>query len=124
MQLVSLRSKAMNRLSKFSGEARRAVACAREEARRLRHRLVGTEHLLLGLLKVNDPIIDGLLVSMHASATRVAQALEFVIGRGNKAILSEPILSGGARATLLRAEEEAEQAQAELVGIEHLLLGI
>src|SRR5581483_6903644 len=112
MQLVSLRSKAMNRLSKFSGEARRAVACAREEARRLRHRLVGTEHLLLGLLKVNDPIIEGLLVSMHTSAARVTQALEFVVGCGNRAILSEPVLSASARATLLRAEEEAASAHA------------
>ncbi|GHO91742.1 ATP-dependent Clp protease ATP-binding subunit ClpC [Reticulibacter mediterranei] len=114
----------MNRLSKFTGEARRAVAYAREEARRLRHRLVGTEHLLLGLLKVNDPIIDGLFVSMHTSSARAAQALEFVVGRGNKAILSEPVLSASARTTLLRAEEEAEAAHAELVGIEHLFLGI
>jgi ATP-dependent Clp protease ATP-binding subunit ClpC len=114
----------MNRLSKFTGEARRAVACAREEARRLRHRLVGTEHLLLGLLKVNDPIIDGLLASMHTSAARVTQALEFVVGCGNRAILSEPILSASARATLLRAEKEAASAHAELVGIEHVFLGI
>ncbi len=114
----------MNRLSKFTGEARRAVAYAREEARRLRHRLVGTEHLLLGLLKVNDPIIDGLFVSMHTSSARAAQALEFVVGRGNKAILSEPVLSASARTTLLRAEEEAEAVHAELVGIEHLFLGI
>lgn len=114
----------MNRLSKFTREARQAVAYAREEARRLRHRLVGTEHLLLGLLKVNDPLIDGLLVSMHTSAARVTQALDFVVGRGNKAILSEPILNTGARATLQRAEGEAAAAQADLVGIEHLLLAI
>jgi ATP-dependent Clp protease ATP-binding subunit ClpC len=114
----------MNRLSKFTGEARRAVAYAREEARRLRHRLVGTEHLLLGLLKVNDPIIDGLLVSMHTSAARMTQALEFVVGCGNRDILSEPILNASARATLLRAEEEAASVHAELVGIEHLFLGI
>jgi len=114
----------MNRLSKFSREARRAVACAREEAKRLRHRLVGTEHLLLGLLKVNDPIIEGLLVSMHTSAARVTQALEFVVGCGNRAILSEPILNASARATLARAEEEAASAHAELVGIEHVFLGI
>jgi ATP-dependent Clp protease ATP-binding subunit ClpC len=114
----------MNRLSKFTGEARRAVACAREEARRLRHRLVGTEHLLLGLLKVNDPLIDGLLASMHTSTARVVQALEFVVGCGNRAILSEPILNASARATLLRAEGEAASAHAELVGIEHVFLGI
>jgi ATP-dependent Clp protease ATP-binding subunit ClpC len=114
----------MNRLNKFSKEARRAIAYAREEAKRLRHRLVGTEHLLLGLLKLNDPIIDSLLVSMHTSAPRVAQALDFVVGRSNKAILSEPVFNAGARATLQRAEEIAVSTNAELVGVEHLFLGI
>ncbi|QBD78438.1 ATP-dependent Clp protease ATP-binding subunit [Ktedonosporobacter rubrisoli] len=114
----------MERLSKYTREARQAITYAREEARRLRHRLVGTEHLLLGLLKLNDPLIEGLFASLQTSTSRIAQALDFVVGRGGKAILSEPTLDMAVRNVLARAEEEAAESQADLIGVEHLLLGI
>ncbi len=114
----------MSKSNKYTNEARQAFSNAREEALRLRHKAVGTEHLLLGLLKLNDPLIEGLFVSLHVSTLRVFQALEFVLGRGNKAYVSDPVLSAGARATITRAEQEASTVQAGLVGVEHLLLGI
>jgi ATP-dependent Clp protease ATP-binding subunit ClpC len=85
---------------------------------------MGTEHLLLGLLRLNDPLIEGLLASLHVSSQRVVQALDFVIGRGNKALLTGPTLSGSARAVLQYAEEEAARANADRVTVQHLLLGI
>jgi ATP-dependent Clp protease ATP-binding subunit ClpC len=114
----------MSRQNKYSPDVRQAISFAREEAQRLRHRLVGTEHLLLGIIKLHDPIVEGLLSSFHASPIRIAQALEFVVGRGNKAILSEPSLNAAARATLTRAEQEAERAQRNSIDLPHLLLGI
>lgn len=114
----------INRLNKYTKEARQVMTYARSEAQRLRHRLVGTEHILLGILKLNDPLIESVFLSLQASTTRISQALDFVVGRGNKAILSEPALSVAARATLARAEEEAAAAQADLVSSEHLLLSI
>ncbi|MFL5658156.1 MAG: ATP-dependent Clp protease ATP-binding subunit [Ktedonobacteraceae bacterium] len=114
----------MSRLNRYTKEARQVLALAREEARCLRHRVVGTEHILLGILKLNDPLIEGLFVSLHASTVRVIQALEFVMGRGNKAILGEPSLSAAARTALTFAEQEAMAVQAELIGVEHLLLGL
>src|SRR5947209_9349909 len=114
----------MSRLNRYTKEARQVLALAREEARCLRHRVVGTEHILLGILKLNDPLIEGLFVSLHASTVRVIQALEFVMGRGNKAILGEPSLSAAARTALTFAEQEAMAVQAELVGVEHIFLGL
>lgn len=114
----------MNRPGNYDKDVQQALEFAREEAKRLRHRLISTEHLLLGLLKLNNPLIEGLLASLHTSTGRIQQALDFVIGRGNKAILSSPTFGSPARVTLQRAEEEAVRARAELVGAQHLLLAI
>ncbi len=114
----------MNRLNKYSEDLRQVLSNARVEARRLRHRMIGTEHLLLGILKLDHQLIESILATLHVSSLRVFQAVEFVVGRNNRAILSEPTLNPAARATLRRAEEEAEAVQAEYVGVEHLLLGV
>ncbi len=114
----------MNRLNRYTKEARQALSSARQEAQRLRHRTVGTEHLLLGILNVHAPIIEGLFAALHTSTSRVMQALEFVVGYGNKALLSEPSLGSAVRAVLACAEREAAETQCELIGIEHLFLGL
>ncbi|HEX4203581.1 MAG TPA: ATP-dependent Clp protease ATP-binding subunit [Ktedonobacteraceae bacterium] len=114
----------MARLSKYTREVRDALGCAREEAVRLRHRLIGTEHLLLGMLKLSDPLVEGLFVSLHSSPANISQALDFVIGRGRRALVGEPVLGVTARATLARAEAAASIAQSAKVGLEHVLLGM
>ena len=114
----------MTRQDKYTNELRQALAYAREEARRLCYRLVNTEHLLLGLLKLNNPVIEDIFVSLHTNTERIAQAMEFVVGHSSKAILSEPTLHPSARTVLAYATEEAAAASTELVSIEHLLLAI
>ncbi len=114
----------MSRLNHYTPQARLVLAHAREEARRLRHRSVGAEHLLLGILKLKDTFIEGIFSDFHVSTVRVAQALEFVMGRGNKAFLGEASLSVIARTVLASAEQEAKSVDAELIGVEHILLGL
>jgi ATP-dependent Clp protease ATP-binding subunit ClpC len=114
----------MGKQNRYSSEVRQAIAYAREEAQRLRHRLVGTEHLLLGILKLHDTLIEGFFASLHVSTASISQALDFVVGRGNKAILSEPTLNASVRATLSRAEVYASEEAMELVSLEHLFLAI
>ncbi len=109
---------------KYSLEVRQIIVCAREEAQRLRHRIIGSEHLLLGVLRLHIPLIEGLFASLHVSTTSIAQALDFVMGRGNRAILSESTLGAGARAILARAEEHAVWEQAAQVSIEHLFMAL
>ena len=114
----------MSRQEKYTNEVRQALAYAREEARRLCFRLVNTEHLLLGLLRLNDPLIEDIFVSLHTSTERISQAMDFVVGRSNKAILSEPALHPATRAVLAYAAEEAAAIPTELIRVEHLLLAI
>ncbi|GAC1350966.1 MAG: ATP-dependent Clp protease ATP-binding subunit [Ktedonobacteraceae bacterium] len=114
----------MSRLNRYTKEARQVLSNAREEAQRLRHRSVGTEHLLLGILKLHDPFIEGLFSTLHASTEKVVQALEFVVGHGNKTLVGEPSIGTAARAALASAEQEAMATQSELIGVEHLLLGL
>lgn len=114
----------MARLNHYTHELRQVITHAREEATRLRHRQVSSEHLLLGLFKLHDPLIESVFFALHASTKSIAEALEFVVGRGNKAILSDPTLSAMARTTLAAAEAQAQAMEAELVDVEHLLLGI
>lgn len=114
----------MGRVNRYTQEARQALSNAREEAQRLRHRAISSEHLLLGILRLNDAIIEAVFASCHASSTRVSQALEFVVGRGNKALLSDPTLSASVRMVLTCAEQEATQMQAEIIGVEHLFLAL
>ncbi|HLI07513.1 MAG TPA: ATP-dependent Clp protease ATP-binding subunit [Ktedonobacteraceae bacterium] len=118
------RQNRQNQRYSYTEEMRQALAGAREEAKRLRHRTINTEHLLLGLLKLCDPFIEALFSSLHVSTQRIVQALDFVLGRGNKASLSDPTLTAAARAALLRAEEEALLDQSAAVDLEHLLLSL
>jgi ATP-dependent Clp protease ATP-binding subunit ClpC len=80
--------------------------------------------LLLSILKMQNPLVEGLFASLHVNIASLIQALDFVMGRGNKAILSEPVLSVSVRVILARAEEEAGRLESPLVGIEHLLLAL
>src|SRR5579859_8041264 len=114
----------MSRLNKYTDEVRLALSFAREEARRLRHRLVGPEHLLLGILKLQNSLIEGLFLSLHISPTSICQAVDFVIGHGNKALLSEAALNPAARAVMARSEEEAETAHTQQIAIEHVFYAL
>src|SRR5579859_4766093 len=114
----------MSRQNKYTDEVRLALSFAREEARRLRHRLVGPEHLLLGILKLQNSLIEALFLSLHTSPGNICQAIDFVIGHGNKALLSEPSLNPAARSIMARAEEEAETARAQRIAIEHIFLSL
>ena len=114
----------MSAITKYTTEARQAFAYAKAEAVRLKHRSVGAEHILLGLLKLDDMLLTELFVALHVSTLRVAQALEFVMGRGSKLYLGDPALNIAARHVIAHAEAEAARAADELVGVEHLLLGL
>jgi ATP-dependent Clp protease ATP-binding subunit ClpC len=114
----------LSQLERYTAEGQKALMNAREEAATLRHRIIEPEHLALGILKVRDPVIESLFARLQADATRLEETLAFVVGRGNKAILSRPTFGQAARAVLQRAGEIAGRMSAPLVGIEHLLLGV
>ncbi|HTI14224.1 MAG TPA: ATP-dependent Clp protease ATP-binding subunit [Dictyobacter sp.] len=114
----------MGRYDKYSPDVRQVISLAREEAQRLRHRLISSEHLLLGLLLLHHVLIEGVFAALHVLPISISQAIEFVVGRGNRAILSEPALSVAARSILARAEEIAAEQQIESIEIEHIFLAL
>lgn len=114
----------MGKFDKYSADVRLAISYALEEAQRVRHRLVGPEHLLIGIIKLHNPLIEGLFASLHVNTVSISQALDFVMGRGNKALLSEPTLNVDARAILARAEEKARSGESQIVEIEHVFMAL
>ena len=114
----------MSQSGHYTEEARRVLLASREEALQLRHRIIGPEHLLLGMFKQNDPIIECVLLRLQVSTPRLREALEFVVGRGNKALLSQPTFGPAVRAALEHAKQVATRMEQELIGVEHLLLGV
>jgi ATP-dependent Clp protease ATP-binding subunit ClpC len=109
---------------RYSTDARRSLSQAREVALRLNHKTICTEHLLCGLLEANDPLVSAVLSALGVNIQRLHQALEFVIGKGNRTLQSEPALSIAARHALDVAETEARRRGALEVGTDHLLLGM
>ena len=114
----------MGKFDKYSADVRLAMSYAREEAQRVRHRLIGPEHILMGILKLHNPLIEGLFASLHVSTASISQALDFVMGRGSRALVSEPSLSVSARTILTRAEEKAGSEECQLIGIEYVFVAL
>ena len=66
----------------FTDRARQAVVQAQQEARRLNHNYIGTEHLLLGLIREGDGVAAKALKSLGISLDQVRQEVEEIIGKG------------------------------------------
>ncbi len=111
---------------KFTERARRAIVYAQEEARLLNHAYVGTEHILLGILRDEDGIAAQALLALDISLEDVREQIEEMIGHG------EGIVSDGrqipftprAKKVLELALRESLQLGHNYIGTEHLLLGI
>lgn len=114
----------MSRLNRYTPSGRQALTNARAEALRLCHTTLNTEHLLLGILKTGDSIIECVFSRLQVGIPHLCESIEFVIGHGKKALLGEPALIASTKAALQRAEAEAAEMGERLISIEHLLLGI
>jgi ATP-dependent Clp protease ATP-binding subunit ClpC len=114
----------MSRFDRYTLDARRSLAQAREIALRLQHKTICTEHILAGLLEANDSTVTGLITGLGVNVQRLRQALEFVIGRGTRPPLVEPTLSPAARQVLDLAEQDADAEGSAEIGSEHLLVGL
>ena len=108
----------------ISERARQALANAEEEARTLHHSYVGTEHVLLGLLREEDGAAADALASLGVSHARVRSAVVAMMGVGVEAADSEMPLTGAAQTAVERAGREASAMGADRVGCEHILLAL
>jgi ATP-dependent Clp protease ATP-binding subunit ClpC len=97
---------------------------ANEEAERLSHNYIGTEHLLLGIVKEESGIAGRVLRELGAKPDRVAEMVERMTGAGRRASASKLDLTPRTKQVLEYAVEEARKLGHSYIGTEHLLLGL
>ena len=99
-----------SRFEKFSERARKVLILAQEEAQRFNHNYIGTEHILLGLVREGEGVAAKVLVNLGADLTKVRSAVEFIIGRGERAGTPEASLTLTPRAKKVVAVNKSEEA--------------
>ncbi len=109
---------------RFSQRARQAVALAQEEARDLGHDYIGTEHVLLGLVREDDGIAAIVLRDLGITATQVRTQVEEIVGRGKGSPAGHIPFTPRAKKVLELALREAMQLGHNYIGTEHVLLGV
>lgn len=109
---------------RFTKRARHVLQLAQEEAQRLNHNYMGTEHLLLGLVREEEGLAAQVLKSMGVQLERVRSAVEFIIGHGDHEVTGEVPLTPRAKQVIGLAVDEARRLDHQFVGTEHLLLGL
>ncbi len=109
---------------KYTDRAKRVLMLAQEEARRFNHNYIGTEHLLLGLVREGEGIAAKVLYDMGVDLTKVRSAVEFIIGRGERVNQGDISLTPRAKKVIELAAEEARRLGHNYIGTEHLLLGL
>jgi ATP-dependent Clp protease ATP-binding subunit ClpA len=115
---------ANDRFDKFTERARRVLTYAQEEARSFNHNYIGTEHLLLGLIREGDSVAAEVLRSLSVELDKVRSQVEFIIGRGDHIIVGEVGLTPRAKKVIELAVDEARRLGHHYIGTEHLLLGL
>ncbi|MFN8585932.1 MAG: Clp protease N-terminal domain-containing protein, partial [Dehalococcoidia bacterium] len=113
-----------DRFDKFTERARRVLTLAQEEAQRFNHNYIGTEHLLLGLVREGDGVAAKVLSNLGVELNKVRSAVEFIIGRGDRATSGEIGLTPRAKRVIELAVDEARRLNHSYIGTEHLLLGL
>ena len=114
----------MNIFERFTERARRVMELAQEEAARLRHNVIGTEHLLLGLVAEGEGIAAKALESLGINLARVRSKVEEIIGVGDAVPLGQIPFTPRAKRVLELAIDEGHNLGHNYVGTEHILLGL
>jgi ATP-dependent Clp protease ATP-binding subunit ClpA len=109
---------------RFSERARRVLTLAQEEAQRFNHNYIGTEHLLLGLMREGEGVAARVLSNLGVELTNVRSAVEFIIGRGERQVMGDIGLTPRAKKVIDLAVDEARRLGHHYIGTEHLLLGL
>ena len=112
------------RFDKFTERARKVLQLAQEEAQRFNHNYIGTEHLLLGLVREGEGVAAKVLANLGVDLNKVRSAVEFIIGRGERQVTGDIGLTPRAKKVIELSVEEARRLNHNYIGTEHLLLGL
>src|SRR5215204_29643 len=99
----------MDRFDKFTDRARKVLTLAQDEAQRFNHNYIGTEHLLLGLVREGEGVAARVLENMNVELAKVRTAVEFIIGRGDRPVVGEVGLTPRAKRVIELAIDEARR---------------
>ena len=113
-----------DKLERLTKRARHVLALAQEEAQRLNHDYIGTEHLLLGLIREENGVASRVLRSLGVKPWRVQKMIERMSGPSRRASLTKPSLTPRTKRVLELAFDEARRMGQYYIGTEHLLLGL
>jgi ATP-dependent Clp protease ATP-binding subunit ClpC len=113
-----------DRGNKFTRRARNVLSLAREEAQRLRQSSIGTEHLLLGLIREREGVAGQVLISSGIDLEKVRQTVEGRLGGGTHNVSDEIGMTPQAKKAIAFAFDEARRLNHAYIGTEHLLLGL
>ena len=113
----------MHMMQRFTDDAQRVLSFAQEAALELGHDYVGTEHVLIGLIKVKNGVAAKALNELGLSAETIIEDVEEHIGRGNKKV-SSVYMTPRVKHVLELAVEVANHMNHNYVGTEHILLGL
>jgi ATP-dependent Clp protease ATP-binding subunit ClpC len=111
-------------MERFTQRARRVLSLAQEEAERLQHNYIGTEHLLLGLIREEGGVAGRVLRELGLEQRRVEELVERMTRASTRTGTAQPELSPGTKRVLELAVDEARRMGHHYIGTEHLLLGL
>jgi ATP-dependent Clp protease ATP-binding subunit ClpC len=109
---------------RFTERARQVVVLAQDEARVLRHNYIGTEHLLLGLLREEEGIAARVLESLDITVEEVRAQVGRIVGQGDEVTTGQIPFTPRAKKVLELALREAQAMGHNYIGTEHVLLGL
>ena len=113
-----------SKLERFTQRARRVLQLAQEEAERLSHNYIGTEHVLLGIVKEENGIAGRVLRDLGAKPERVAELVERMTGAGKRQTSGKLDLTPRTKQVIEYAVDEARKLGHSYISTEHLLLGL
>ncbi len=111
-------------LDRFTKHARQVLQLAQEEAVRLNHNYIGTEHLLLGLVREESGLASRILREQGATGPEVSRIVERMAPRNPRPPFGKPTLTPRTKHVIELAVEEARKLSHPYIGTEHLLLGL
>lgn len=113
-----------NRGKLLTSHARNVLSLAEEEARRSQHNYIGTEHLLLALIREEEGNTGRIFRELGLNVQKVRSAIEFIIGYGDQVASGKIDLTPRAQIVIELAEGEARRTKQQHIESEHLLLGL
>lgn len=113
-----------NKMERFTQRARRVLSLAQEEAERMQHSYIGTEHLLLGLIREEGGVAGRVLRELGLVPRRVEEAVEKMTNANRRSGPARMDLSPSTKKVLELAVDEARRMGHHYIGTEHLLLGL